>query len=141
VPVNGFYEWEVQGDQRIPYFVQVLDQPAMLLATVFQPVSPEDIAKEQASKTASPQMGFSFEDDNEEESGPALPSFTGDFAVVTTAATGTMASIHERTPVMLSPDNAARWLDSDDLDEIQSMLVPDSIRNDGPECLAPADDD
>lgn len=74
VPVNGFYEWKVEGDERIPYYVQVQTLPAMLLAAVYQPMSVEDIAKEEyttqaraqvkamakAKANASPQMGFSF---------------------------------------------------------------------------------
>lgn len=81
VPVNGFYEWKVVGDARIPYYVQVKNLPAMLLAAVYQPLSAEDIAKERLSAQAkakakaqakqlakakadtksSPQMGFLFD--------------------------------------------------------------------------------
>ena len=46
IPVNGFYEWKREGDDRIPYYIQVQELPAMLLAAVYQPMSAEDIAKE-----------------------------------------------------------------------------------------------
>ncbi len=160
VPVSGFYEWERVGDERIPYFVQVQALPAMLLAAVFEPVTDADIQKEQRTASASPQMGFSFDDPNQEASAntpaatPAPPLHTGNFAIVTTEAIGPMAQVHHRTPVMLNIAQAKRWLATDDTQEIQAMMQPESVmevslrrvsravnstRNDGPECLADAE--
>lgn len=173
VPVNGFYEWQRLGDTRIPYYVQVSALPAMLLAVVYEPVSATDIKKETLTKTASPQMGFLFDEPVEptnrtgskgaratteqeaaDSNAPnAPPTFSGNFAVVTTEALGDMARVHHRTPVILSVEQAKRWLYSEDLAEIQALMLPESImdvrlhrvssavnstRNDGPECSLPA---
>ncbi len=177
VPVNGFYEWQRMGERRIPYYAQVKELPAMLLAVVFEPVSAEDRRKQTLTKTASPQMGFAFDEpvtaaaDELENArsisvggappgtdlcAPATQSalpFCADFAVVTTQATGAMAQVHHRTPVMLSIEQAKRWLYSEDVSEVQAMMAPEAImdvslhrvsatvnstRNDGPECSLPA---
>ncbi len=171
VPVTGFYEWERLENQRIPYYVQVRELPAMLLATVFQPLTDAEIEAENKAKasvktkktSASPQMGFAF-DEPAESSEPAEPSsetatenalnltpnFTGDFAVVTTQATGELAAIHHRAPVMLNIEQAIRWLYTEDLAELEALMRPEAImpvrmsavgdavnssRNDGPECV------
>lgn len=124
----------------------------MLLATVFQPVSAADILKESATKTATPQMGFAFDEPEQETSAApkADPEFTADFAVVTTQATGELAAIHHRTPVMLNPEQAKRWLYTTDPAELEAMMAPEAVmkvqlievsdavnssRNDGPECI------
>jgi len=181
VPVTGFYEWERHDDRRIPYYVQVKDMPAMLLATVFQPVTQADIDNERLNKAAklakppSPQMGFSFDEPmpaNDEPSSAvasdstqertilpnpsgntkATTNFTGDFAVVTTEATGELAAIHHRTPVMLNTEQAKRWIHTEDPAELEAMMAPDAVmnvrltevseavnssRNNGPECVQP----
>ena len=157
VPVCGFYEWERQEDKRIPYYVQVQEMPAMLLATVFQPITAAEIQQEWSKKAlsrkpASAQMGFSFDEPeaNVETTSEKLPSFTGDFAVVTTKATGELATIHHRTPVMLNIEQAKRWLYTEDPAELEAMMKPEAVapvrimevsdavnssRNDGPECV------
>lgn len=154
VPVTGFYEWERKEDRRVPYYVQVTELPAMLLATVFQPVSAADIKKESVTKTANPQMGFAFDEPAPEPetitAAKTDPTFTADFAVVTTQATGALAAIHHRTPVMLNPEQAKRWLYTTDPAELEAMMAPEAVmkvqltevsdavnssRNDGPECI------
>ena len=67
-----------------------------------------------------------------------------------------MADIHHRAPVMLNVEQAKRWLRTEDPAEIESLTAPESImdvtvrrvsravnssRNDGPECVRPADDE
>jgi len=44
------------------------------------------------------------------------------FAVVTTAANGTMSPIHDRMPVILDDNGVDRWLDPDDQPE--DLLQP-----------------
>ena len=71
------------------------------------------------------------------------------FVVLTTAANETMRPIHDRMPVLLSPDGAQAWLDRPDQDLLRP--APDGYLNsrrvsrkvnsvgfDGPECLEPA---
>ena len=99
-------------------------------------------------------MGFSFDDPEPEPDAESThnetPTFTGDFAVVTTQATGELATIHHRTPVMLNTEQAQRWLYTEDLAELEAMMLPEAVmnvrltevseavnssRNDGPECV------
>jgi len=167
IPVNGFYEWERIGEQRLPWFVQARDFPAMLFAAVYQPM-PATEAQSRPKKAAagpSPQMGFAFDaeaaeprtdDDTASDAPGNATTFFGEFAVVTTESVGAMADIHHRSPVMLTPDTAARWLQGDDQADLEAMLQPDAVaavtlrrvskavnssRNTGPECIAAAEDD
>ncbi len=74
--------------------------------------------------------------------------------ILTTTPNELMATIHDRMPVILSPDDYDRWLDPDVTDpaEVQDLLKPyagemqaypvssavNSPRNNGPELLIPA---
>jgi putative SOS response-associated peptidase YedK len=70
------------------------------------------------------------------------------FVILTTAATGAMREIHDRMPVLLSPEGAAAWLSRPD----PALLAPapdgwlvardvsarvNAVVNDGPELLDP----
>jgi putative SOS response-associated peptidase YedK len=73
--------------------------------------------------------------------------------ILTTAANSAIAPLHDRMPVILSPDAEAAWLDASTpapvLGELLAGLAPDQTalqavgtavndaRYDGPECLAP----
>ena len=82
--------------------------------------------------------------------GPRLESCT----IVTTEANDAMRSIHERMPVILSPNDYALWLDPSvqDAARVRPLLAPyseaalratpvstyvNSPRNDSPECVVP----
>ena len=72
--------------------------------------------------------------------------------IITTTANALMESLHDRMPVILSPDDYAAWLDSDITDKpaLQKLLHPcdanwleaypvrplvGNPRNDVPECI------
>jgi putative SOS response-associated peptidase YedK len=79
------------------------------------------------------------------------------FSIITTAPNDVVGPIHDRMPVILSPDAADTWLDADlneesDLGGLLSLLGPfpaaqmeayevskvvNSPSNDGPDCIAP----
>ncbi len=76
------------------------------------------------------------------------------FSILTTAARGDMATIHDRQPVMLRPEERDAWLDHDATpDELMDVIAapaPDlettpvgravgNIRNDGPELVEAAE--
>jgi len=162
IPVNGFYEWERSGELRIPWYVQARDLPAMLFAAVFQPMEATPVQPRTKKAALTPQMGFAFDTEDTppdaraaaEPAGVATATtYFGEFAVVTTESVGAMADIHHRTPVMLTPDTAARWLLGEDQAQLQHMMQPEeaapvtltrvstavnSTRNDGPECVSAA---
>lgn len=49
------------------------------------------------------------------------------FAVLTTAANRSMADVHDRMPVILSPENANQWLEkTEEVEKFQPMLLPES---------------
>jgi putative SOS response-associated peptidase YedK len=75
---------------------------------------------------------------------------------VTTRPNDFMAPIHDRMPVIIPPDGWATWLDAANADpaEVRAMLEPredvaldayevsdlvNSVRNDGPALILPAD--
>jgi putative SOS response-associated peptidase YedK len=72
-------------------------------------------------------------------------------AIITTAANGIMAALHDRMPVILSADDASRWVNANNSgQELQSLLLPEdnasiqywevsrsvnNSRNSGPELI------
>ena len=71
--------------------------------------------------------------------------------LITTEANGDMASVHNRQPVVIQPDNIESWLTDDKPDFINSMMLPienglfdikkisgyvNNARHEGPECLS-----
>lgn len=93
VPSSGFFEWRHWKPERakkelaIPYFVQVPGQPVIWMAGIWQNWT-------------------------DQQTGEHL---TG-FAIVTTAANGLMAQVHnkkKRMPLILPDDQALRWIDPD----------------------------
>lgn len=94
VLADGFYEWRKEADGKTPYFISAGDgQP----------------------------MGFAglWEQWTDKETGEYLETAT----IVTTAANAFMEALHLRMPVILSPDDASRWLEMDSsiLDEYPSL--------------------
>jgi putative SOS response-associated peptidase YedK len=74
--------------------------------------------------------------------------------VITTEATDELGRIHDRMPMLVEPENWARWLDPrfEDVDQLQELLVPaapgrleafpvstdvNDVRNDGPHLIEP----
>lgn len=79
---SGFYEWTKDADgNRLPWYVSRRDGAPMAFAAVWQDWSREGGAVD----------------------GPTC-------AIVTCAATGEMAEIHHRAPVILEPEDWALWL-------------------------------
>ena len=78
-------------------------------------------------------------------------------AIVTTAATGPVAALHDRVPVVLEPRDFAAWLDRDNQDPAAALvmlqppgddvlrfhrvgLAVGNVRNDGPQLLLPVEE-
>ena len=80
VPADGFYEWTGEGGQRRPIWFHAPDSSPLLMAGLLFEARAEDPV--------------------------ALPSFT----VLTAAARGPVAEIHDRMPLLLTPEAARRWL-------------------------------
>jgi len=125
VAADGFYEWRPEGRSRQPYFVRLHSGRPMALAGLWERWRP----------------------------GEGEPLLTG--LVITCPARGRLAAVHDRMPVILAPDAAARWLDPTvaDAAELERLLVPypdeeleiypvsarvNSPRNDSADLIEPA---
>jgi putative SOS response-associated peptidase YedK len=82
---DGFYEWRKEPSGKIPYFISSRDNQPFAFAGLWERWQNRD-------------------DDS------SIDSTT----IITTAASGFMASLHHRMPVILCPQLADRWLAGDD---------------------------
>lgn len=122
IPANGFFEWEVLGSQKLPYFVEVTDQSMFCFAALW---------------------GTSMTRDGE---------LVESCAIITTEANDRLAPLHERMPVILSAETLGTWLDPEtDPRLLRALLKPypsnlmstrrvDAVVNDArvdtPECVS-----
>ncbi len=124
VAADSFYEWKRAGNRRIPMRISLETGELFAFAGLWE-------------SWASPD-------------GRRILSCT----IVTTAANEFIAPIHDRMPVILSPDAESAWLDPDtsDTGALSELLIPypsermsayevsgvvNSSANDVPECIAP----
>jgi putative SOS response-associated peptidase YedK len=84
IPANGFYEWKKGASGKQPYLIQLKDQSPFAFAGL-------------------------WETWHNAQAGTNLESCT----IIVTEANRFMASIHDRMPVILGPDDYERWLSPD----------------------------
>ncbi len=96
VPSNGFYEWKDAGDGKQPYLIRPSDQELFAFAGLYG--------------TWKDPNGNDWEM----------------YSIITTTPNAEMTDIHTRMPVILHPDDEARWLDpsNDAPEDIADMLAP-----------------
>ncbi len=139
IPMDGFYEWQQAG-------------PGALLTNAGKPMkTPMFIHSSDGQMLAVAGLWAMWRDKAAGPDAPWLHSCT----VITTSANETMEPVHDRMPVLLSPDEWEEWLDptNNDLDALQHLLVPapndvlvmhavstavNNVRNTGPELVRPA---
>lgn len=123
VPIDSFYEWKVTQEGKLPYAVARADGQVMALAGLW--------------------------DGWRGEGGEVVRSYT----VVTTNAVDQLGHLHERMPVVLERDEWPAWLGEAPGDAAALLTRPseaafrewrvsmqvNSVRNDGPELLAPVE--
>jgi putative SOS response-associated peptidase YedK len=133
IPADGWYEWQRGPEHKQPYYTHYTDGSSLALAGLWEFWKPKD--------------------DPEGQYPDGLITAT----ILTTEAVGVLAQVHDRMPLVLSPDAWDTWLDPDtgkDDDAITGLLVPpppeliarlelrpigaavNSVRNNGPELLA-----
>jgi putative SOS response-associated peptidase YedK len=137
IPADGFYEWQADANakgpkaKKQPFYIHRLDNQPFAFAGLWEtwrgPVSGP------ASDGA--QL--------------ALESCT----IVTTSANRRLSELHDRMPVILSPNDYAEWLDprNEDTASLQKLLTPcgeeeliavpvsthvNRVANDDPRCIA-----
>jgi putative SOS response-associated peptidase YedK len=129
IPADGFYEWhKLNSGAKQPHFFTRADG---------EPLAMAGVAESWWDKQAPDDM-------------PPIRSCT----IITTSAGPDMDGIHDRMPVILSPDAFDRWLDpeSEDVSELTALLRPTpsgtivhhpvgprigSFRNDDPQLIEP----
>jgi putative SOS response-associated peptidase YedK len=122
VVVDGFYEWSGTGHHRHPHHIQLESQKPFAIGGIWDTFQADD--------------------------GSLLESC----AVVTTAARGPVAALHDRMPLVLDDEARERWLTASP-EDAQSMapnaehlvVFPVStwvndVRNDDPRCLLSPED-
>lgn len=97
VPASGFYEWKKTNGTKQPHWIHPADEPLFGFAGLW------DIWRD-------------------DETGERVQSFT----IITTGANEKIGKLHDRMPVILSPDEYDTWLDTDcsDRDTLEPMLDP-----------------
>jgi len=132
IPVDGFYEWKApsDGSRKQPYLITRRDREPLAFAGLWE----------------------SWKDPGVAAGEPSTPLLT--CSILTTEATGPMAQVHHRMPVLLGPDAWDAWLDETvtDRDQVQGMVLPapddllemwpvstavNSVRNKGAELVEP----
>jgi putative SOS response-associated peptidase YedK len=122
-PADGFYEWKRDGNRKQPYFVRLKSGQPMAFAGVWE----------------------TWSGPNGEELETA--------AIVTTAASRSIAHIHDRMPVVVAPEAFDFWLDPNvDAQTAAAVIAPapdaaleayevssavNRTANDSPELLQP----
>lgn len=96
VVATGFYEWQKTGAKtKQPFNIHVADAPVFAMAGIWERWKPP--------------------------AGDALHTF----AIITTEAAPSIATIHERMPVIVPPESWALWLDPDaSLERAKALLKP-----------------
>jgi len=147
IPVDGFYEWQDQGNGRRkqPFYITARDQEPLALAglwATWHDPAAADGEHGDAAAGAGHDRGRSTDDE--------LWTCT----IVTTTANQLMGSVHQRMPVILPPEAWDAWLDPDnhDVEQLAALLEPapeellavwpvdpavGNIRNNRPELLRP----
>lgn len=149
VPASGYYEWATElGDypRKQPIFVSPKEGKFLAFAGIYNYWRPPISAKPSSA---------SLPDSPLRDSHLVTPAIQS-VAIITREAVNELADVHHRMPLFLPSDGWQRWLDSETpLPEVMHLLQvekPDrnlrfwpvaskvnSIRNNGPELIAPID--
>ncbi|MGW7055166.1 SOS response-associated peptidase [Streptomyces sp. NPDC054887] len=153
IPADGYYEWVTGADERQleeqgrkkrprkqPYFVTPADGSAMAMAGLYE------FWRDRTLPDDHPQAWWvtCTVITTEAEKSP--------LAVAPATGPGSLADIHPRMPLMLTPDRWDAWLDPSrtDLDDLRELLAPppgglmraypvttavSNVRNNGPELM------
>lgn len=93
VLADGYFEWQVNGKVKTPYYIHFDDHRTFCMAGIFQETIHSDGSK------------------------------IGCFSILTRPASKELASLHDRMPVILSPDEEENWLGSTYTNDEISRLI------------------
>jgi len=113
IPADGFYEWKKNeaSNKKQPYYIHYRDNRPFALAGLWESWSARGAAAKDAAAKDSPSAGAL-----------TIESCT----IVTTSASKALASLHDRMPVILEPNDYQLWLDPkvQDPAAIQQLVAP-----------------
>ncbi|MBV9794696.1 MAG: SOS response-associated peptidase [Actinobacteria bacterium] len=136
IPADGYYEWRTLPSadggkpRKQPYFIHRADGTGLALAGLYELRRDRDLP-----------------DDH-----PQAWLWTA--TIITTSATDELGWVHDRMPMVVSPDRWTEWLDPvpGDAERLLKVMTPagsdelgtravstavNSVRNDGPDLIAP----
>lgn len=93
IPINGFYEWEVEDKSKVPYFVKDMNSDYLALAGIWD-------------------EWFDLE----------LNMKIVTVAIITCDANEKLGKIHHRMPVILEKKDFSTWLGNSDLKDVNSLF-------------------
>ncbi len=96
VIADGFYEWQMQGKAKVPFMATMLDGAPFAFAGLWEQWK--------------------------DPAGDVIESCS----TMTTNPNALMATIHDRMPVILRPDDYDPWIDpsNQDVEKLKALLVP-----------------
>ena len=134
IPADGYYEWQAISDEgkkrKQPYFIYRTDGGTLAFAGIYELWRDESVP-----------------DDHER-------AWLWTAAIITTQATDDVGQIHDRMPMVITPEHWADWLDPDHTEpsQLQAAMLPamaggltshpvsmavNSVRNNGPDLIKP----
>jgi putative SOS response-associated peptidase YedK len=119
VPADGMYEWVQKGSGKQPYRVALPEDELFAIAGLYERWEPPQ------RQTGLGEFGASEGQGGQDE---VVETFT----IVTTEPNDTVADLHHRMAVILSPEEESTWL-TGDTDTAAELLDP----YDGPMCTYP----
>ena len=93
IPINGFYEWEKDDKEKIPYLVSNLKNNYLALAGIWDEYFDEQLNMKIVT-----------------------------IALITCDANEKLGVIHHRMPIVLEKKDFATWLKNDDLKKVNSLF-------------------
>ncbi len=145
VPADGFYEWKKENGFKTPYYIYHAAGKPMSFAGLW-----ESWTLRTEPRVQQPEADlFPTDAENGDEKPPPLHTFT----IITTGANEKLKELHDRMPVVITPEMRDVWLDpdthKDQLVELLRPLPPEEIefhevsrmvnspQNNSPECIEP----
>lgn len=93
IPINGFYEWQIEDKEKTPFFVKDMKNDYLGVAGIWDEYFEEQLNMNIVT-----------------------------VALITCDANDKLGKIHHRMPVVLEKKEFSTWLKSDDLKEVNSLF-------------------